>query len=591
MAGEEEKLHTTNRGEKNEVKEKIKKEFGEKALRVYEMGGKKTIEEIMKKLGITKKELVEILMNLEKKGYLRMEDVVIPKEKRKTRKFDCLIEEPVPIHGTDEYAEMINNGNYYYEIEEWEEAEKYYKKATEHNKERWEGYYGLVLVQYRMKEYNKAVAELLKSEVFGSERVETVEIHLLKGAVYYKKQQFNDAIKECDRAIMLNPHCMKAFYNRGLSYADLENYEKAIQDFSKVIELKPDFAEAWHLRGVAKEYAGKLKEAVEDYEKALKLDPNMVEAKAYMEATKIKMEQQAGERMRAYRKRGPIELNFELNRVNFQNIAGLNEWKKRINLEVIEPLKNRKMAEKYGIKSGNILLYGPPGCGKSLIAEAIAGELGVKMVRVSVADVLNMYVGNSEKNMKLVFEKAKENQQCVVIFDDIEGLGGMRDTRAFNIGVVSEFLNGMDEIEKKGLGIVVIGTTNMPWLVDSAVVRRFNSIVYIPEPDFETRKELFKYYTRNLPVEEIDFDELARRTDGMASSNIENICKKAGLFAYRDALEEKERKVRMDDFESAMKEEKSAITLWKEQSRNYTISPLFKELTLKEGEKKTGMYR
>jgi SpoVK/Ycf46/Vps4 family AAA+-type ATPase len=585
------------RGELTSIEKMIYDAYGEIGVEVYrKMDGVRTAEDIMREVGIGEEKFFEILNFLEENEIIKIESGIkvddlknISKEKKEkfVPQYDDIIKSRVGKEG-GEAETYFERGNGYYEKEDYEKAIENYNMAVLLNPLFSEAYFNRALCYYKLKEYDKSIADYTKAAELDPKNP---IIYNNRGDAYYRKQQLNDAIKDFTKAIQLNPEYMKAYYNRGLAHASMENYEKAIEDFSKVIELKPDFAYGWHLRGIAHEYAGRLEEAIRDYNRAVELDPGLVEAKAHLGATKAKMDRRE-EKLKYREWEGLVEVRFETPRFSFQNVAGMSRWKKRMEAEFIGPLKNRKLAERYGVKSGNILLYGPPGCGKSLIAEAIPGELGVKMIKVEVAEILNMYVGSSERNMKAIFKKAKENQPCVLIFDELEGLGGIRESRVCNVGLVDQFVKELDDIKKRNLDVVVIGTTNMPWMVDSAVLRRFESIVYIPEPDEETREELFKYYTRNLPVERVDFRELAKRSEGMASSNIENICKKAALLAYRDALEGMERKIKMEDFLEAMKEERSAVQLWKEQSKHYNISPMFKELVGEERKEKkeTGMY-
>ncbi|NYZ77510.1 tetratricopeptide repeat protein, partial [Candidatus Micrarchaeota archaeon] len=315
-------------------------------------------------------------------------------------------------------------GNDYYEKGDYDRAIENYNMAILLNPVFSEAYFNRALSYYQLKNFEKSVSDYTKAiELDPHNPI----IYNNRGDAYYRKQDFQSAIKDYDKAINLNPNYLKAFYNRGLSYASIEEYEKATEDFSKVIELKPDFAEAYHLRGLAKEYAGEITNAIVDYEKALELNPELTEAKTHLESARAKKEQE-GKGEGGEGKAGADIKMLQKPNMTFNDVAGMKKMKEEIREAIVYPMMNPDLARKYGKLGGSgILMYGPPGCGKTFIVKAAAGECKSGFINAKLSDLLDMYVGNTEKNIHKVFELARKNSPCILFFDEVDAIGGRRD--------------------------------------------------------------------------------------------------------------------------------------------------------------------
>ena len=188
--------------------------------------------------------------------------------------------------------------------------------------------------------------------------------------------------------------------------------------------------------------------------------------------------------------------------LKFSDVAGLDEVKKTITNRVINPLKYPEKYAKYGKKSGGgVLLYGPPGTGKTMIAKAIAGEVGANFFAVKGSDIMSKWVGESEKNINSLFETAKQYDMSIIFIDEMDSLFGERGRDTHNDKRVNEFLQQIDGFASKSGNILLLGATNRPWDVDSAAVRsgRFSEKIYVSLPDAKARRYLFRKNFGNGP--------------------------------------------------------------------------------------------
>ncbi len=485
-------------------------------------------------------------------------------------------------------------GNDYYEKGDYDRGIENYNMAILLNPVFSEAYFNRALSYYQLKNFDKSIADYTKSMELDPQNP---IIFNNRGDAFYRKQDFQNAVKDYDRAITLNPNYLKAFYNRGLSYASMEEYEKAVEDFSKVIKLKPDFAEAYHLRGLANEYAGSISSAVADYEKALELNPDLTEAKTHLEGAKAKKDQdgKGGEG-------GSADIKMlSKPSMTFEDVAGMKKMKEEIREAVVYPMRNPDLARKYGkLGGGGILMYGPPGCGKTYIVKAAAGECGAGFLNAKLSDLLDMYVGNTEKNIHKVFEMARKNSPVILFFDEVDAIGGRRDGgegQQYMKMAVNQMLYEMDGVEANNSNVLIIAATNAPWDVDPALRRsgRFSKTIYIPEPDYSSRVAIMKMHSKKRPLAPfIPFWALGIATMGYASADHKAIVDGAATIPWREAFKAiekkadnlmtsqgmerdaavevakkqvKQRSLTLGDFVKAIAEKRSSLPPWYEQAK------------------------
>ncbi|MFT4706145.1 MAG: transitional endoplasmic reticulum ATPase [Bradymonadia bacterium] len=262
--------------------------------------------------------------------------------------------------------------------------------------------------------------------------------------------------------------------------------------------------------------------------------------------------------------------------VSFKDVGGLADVKKQIHKRIILPFQKPSMFERFKKKlGGGILMYGPPGCGKTLLARATAGECNAEFINVAISDVLDMYIGESQRKLNALFERARSHTPSVLFFDEIEALGGRREHRKENTSaqIVSQFLAEMDGFAQNNQGVLILGATNVPWSVDPAFRRpgRFDRVVFVPPPDKDARKTILEMEMTGRPAESgIDFGAIAGRTSGYSGADLTDLVETAADYAIDDSLEaEREVPISQKHLLSAMKESRATTGEWLTTARNY----------------------
>jgi AAA+ superfamily predicted ATPase len=235
------------------------------------------------------------------------------------------------------------------------------------------------------------------------------------------------------------------------------------------------------------------------------------------------------------------EVAMERPKIGFADIGGMESIKEEIRLKIIYPLTHAKLYQAYGKAiGGGILLYGPPGCGKTHLARATAGEIRAKFLAIGINDVLDMWIGNSEKNLHALFEQARANAPCVLFFDEVDALGASRsDLRQSGARqLVNQFLAELDGMQASNDGLLILAATNAPWQLDSAFRRpgRFDRIVFVPPPDEVARAEILRILCQNKPVDRLDFSHLAKKTQDYSGADLKAVLDRAIEAKLRQAL-------------------------------------------------------
>ncbi len=262
----------------------------------------------------------------------------------------------------------------------------------------------------------------------------------------------------------------------------------------------------------------------------------------------------------------------EIPEVSWDDIGGLEDIKQELTESVEWPLLHPKLFKKAGIRPvGGILLFGPPGCGKTLLAEAVATETHSNFITVKGPELMSKWVGESEKNIRGIFSKARELAPSIIYFDEIEALttsrGGWKGSAVYDT-VITQLLTEMDGIESN-TGIIILASTNRPDLVDPALLRpgRIDKILYVVAPDYEGRIKILEVHSKNMPLKEnVSLKNIALMTEGYSGADLENLCREAGLQAIREK-KEKFDFVEFKHFEYALS--KVGSTLQKETIDKY----------------------
>src|SRR5690606_37266052 len=260
--------------------------------------------------------------------------------------------------------------------------------------------------------------------------------------------------------------------------------------------------------------------------------------------------------------------------VRFADIVGMEALKRTIRLRIVEPFLKPGLFQRFAKKSGGgLLLYGPPGCGKTLIARAIAGECRATFISVGISDVLNMWIGESERNLAALFEKARANRPAVLFFDELDSLAYSRSkaSNEHTRSLVNEFLSQLDGLSGDNERILVLAATNMPWDVDGAMKRpgRFDKQIFVPPPDAEARAEMFRLKLQGLPLGHIDPVALARMTSHASGADIDGIIEEAKERVLADIVESgDERLLRQDDLVGAARDTQPSTLDWLRTAKN-----------------------
>ncbi len=271
-----------------------------------------------------------------------------------------------------------------------------------------------------------------------------------------------------------------------------------------------------------------------------------------------------------------LENLIEDNNITFDDVGGLEDLKEEIRLSIIYPFKNPDLYIQYGKKAGGgLLLYGPPGCGKTYIAKATANECEASFINISLVDVLDMYVGESERKLHEIFNLARRKSPSVIFIDEVDALGNDRMKTGTNVTartLVNQFLTELDGVASNNNQIMVIGSTNVPWFVDTALKRpgRFDKTLFVPPPELQTRADIFKLNLAGKPVSQIDYNKLANNTKEFSPADIVAVCRVAIDNAIRKAIKTGEKDLlTTESLLDAIKEVKPSTIEWFETAKNY----------------------
>lgn len=235
--------------------------------------------------------------------------------------------------------------------------------------------------------------------------------------------------------------------------------------------------------------------------------------------------------------------DFQQPSVTFRDVGGMDDLKEEIRMKVLYPMKNPELFRAYGkTVGGGLLLYGPPGCGKTLIGRAAAGEIDANFFSLGLHQVLDMYVGNTEKNLNQLFQLAREHAPTVLFFDEIDALAADRKDMRQTAGrsLINQFLAEIDTTDTRNDGVLVIGATNAPWHLDPAFLRpgRFDKLIFAPPPDEAAREAIINVMAKNKPMADLDAKALAKRTRDFSGADLKAVFDQASDEALMQAMKE-----------------------------------------------------
>ena len=269
--------------------------------------------------------------------------------------------------------------------------------------------------------------------------------------------------------------------------------------------------------------------------------------------------------------------DVERTTVRLADVGGMPEVKRRLELAFLGPLRNPQLRKLYGKNlRGGLLLYGAPGCGKTFLARAVAGEMGAAFISLAIVDVLEMWIGNSERNLHQLFEAARRSAPCVLFLDEIDALGHKRSNLQSSVmrTLGNQLLAELDGMDGDNDGVFVLAATNAPWDVDAALRRpgRLDRTVFVAPPDAEARTAILEYHLRDRPIANIKLDALVRASADFSGADLAHLCDSAAEFALADSMAGGEiRMIEQRDFERALREIKPSIGGWLATARNVAM--------------------
>lgn len=261
----------------------------------------------------------------------------------------------------------------------------------------------------------------------------------------------------------------------------------------------------------------------------------------------------------------------------FESVGGMESVKEEIRVKIIYPIEHAEMFAAYGKKvGGGILLYGPPGCGKTHLARATAGEVKSEFMSIGINDVLDMWIGNSEKNLHALFDQARRSKPCVLFFDEVDALGASRSDMKRSGGrqLINQFLSELDGVEANNDGVLCLAATNTPWHLDTAFRRpgRFDRVIFVPPPDAIARAEILQIQLAGKPVDDIDTQKIAAKTDDFSGADLKAVVERAIEAKLTEAVKTGMPKpITTKDLLAAAKDVRPSTREWFSTARNHAL--------------------
>lgn len=267
---------------------------------------------------------------------------------------------------------------------------------------------------------------------------------------------------------------------------------------------------------------------------------------------------------------------YQQKTTDFSDVVGLSEIKKQINKKIIMPFQKPNLFQRFKKKiGGGVLLYGPPGCGKTLLARATAGECNASFYNVEISDILDMYIGESEQKLHAIFEKARAQTPSVLFFDEFEAMAGKREgnrNTSYN-NITSQFLTELDGFSQNNSGVLVLASTNVPWSIDSAFLRpgRFDRMFFVPPPDINARQGILEHHMQDRPAQrDINYAAIAAKCKGYSGADLYNLIEMVADEAIEETIEtEDDVLIGNRHFKQVLTFSNSTTIEWLTTARNY----------------------
>ena len=418
---------------------------------------------------------------------------------------------------------------------------------------------------------NESIKSLREALQYSPENV-PLRLHL--GELLLHEKLYTEAAEQFSETLQRSYGNTKAQIGLAACYYHQKKYSAAVIVYEQLKHQLPTDAMLLYVKCLIKENS--LQHAAELYQKILVQSPGFKdeEIDQYLRLTStaaIQDEIDEEEEMLSQK------YFMEKPSLKFEDVGGMKRIKDEISLKIIQPLKNPALYKAYGKKiGGGILLYGPPGCGKTYIAKATAGEIDAKFINIGLHDILDMWVGNSEKNLHEIFELARKNAPCVLFFDEVDAIGASRsDLRQSAMRhVINQFLAELDGVQTNNEGVLILAATNAPWSVDAAFRRpgRFDRIIFVEPPDAIAREEILQSLLKEKPAEVIDTKKVADQLNEFSGADIKALIDLAIEEKLRESMAMGTiQPITTRDLLKAARIQKPTTLEWFSSARNYAL--------------------
>ena len=445
----------------------------------------------------------------------------------------------------------------------------------------------------------KALQEALKVSP------ENIPLLLMLGEAYLGEKDQVQARKAFDEILTLDSQHLEARLGVVKTLILEKKYSEGFVRTEDIVKDNKECGPAWILLSRIHALENNIPEAKKCYERAIKLDGSLADSEmennlylSQKEPSTSRLQEPLahGESFTPHSQSQPVNEKYwsqrekdgkgfldpeigqmEKPNTTFADVGGMEGLKEEIRMKIMYPLENPDLFRTYGKQiGGGVLIYGPPGCGKTLISKATAGEIKAKFISVGIHEILDLWIGNSEKNMHQLFELARADAPSVLFFDEVDALAADRKhlKHSGTRSLINQFLAEMDGTQGQNDGVLVIGATNAPWHIDPAFRRpgRFDRMLFVPPPDLEARKAIVQIMAQGKPIKDLEASLIAKKTAEFSGADLKSIFDITIEQTLAAAMKEgKIVPITTKNLLRTLKGLKPSTRAWFESARNYAL--------------------